>query len=45
MVDKYKKTLILVTHDRELAKKGDICYSINCGNLEKIDLEKDGAKK
>lgn len=45
MVDKYKKTLILVTHDRELSKNGDVCYSINCGNLEKIVQEKNGAQK
>lgn len=45
MVDKYKKTLILVTHDKELSKKGDVCYSINCGNLEKVNLEKNGAHK
>ncbi len=45
MVDKYKKTLILVTHDKELSKNGDVCYSINCGNLEKIVQEKNGAQK
>lgn len=34
MAEKYKKTLILVTHDKNLAKNGDVCYSINCGNLK-----------
>ena len=34
MVDKYKKTLILVTHDYKLAAKGDICYRIAGGKLE-----------
>ncbi|MBR4630755.1 MAG: ABC transporter ATP-binding protein [Treponema sp.] len=35
MVDKYKKTLILVTHDMNLAEKGDFCYSIKDGKLVK----------
>ena len=34
MVDKYKKTLLLVTHDVHLARKGDLCYSIKNGKLE-----------
>ncbi|MBR1722562.1 MAG: ATP-binding cassette domain-containing protein, partial [Treponema sp.] len=34
MVDKYKKTLLLVTHDVHLAAKGDLCYSIKNGKLE-----------
>lgn len=34
VVDKYKKTLLLVTHDMNLAKKGDLCYSIKNGRLE-----------
>ena len=34
VVDKYKKTLLLVTHDMNLAKKGDCCYSIKNGALE-----------
>ncbi len=34
MADKYNKTLILVTHDMALAKKGDICYAIAGGQLE-----------
>lgn len=33
MVDKYKKTLILVTHDMTLASKGDRIYSIKDGTL------------
>ena len=35
MVDKYKKTLLLVTHDMNLSKKGDIVYSIKNGRLER----------
>ncbi|MCR5605532.1 MAG: ABC transporter ATP-binding protein [Treponema sp.] len=38
MADLYKKTLILVTHDMELAKKGDSIYSIKDGHLELSDL-------
>ena len=38
MTEKYKTTLILVTHDYKLAGKGDICYKINSGKLEKTDL-------
>ena len=34
MADKYKKTLILVTHDMKLAKKGDKKYSIVEGKLK-----------
>ena len=34
MVDKYKKTLVLVTHDMNLAKKGDNIYTIKDGRLE-----------
>ena len=33
MVDKYKKTLILVTHDMTLSSKGDRIYSIKYGTL------------
>ena len=33
MVDKYNKTLLLVTHDMELASKGDVIYSIKEGCL------------
>ena len=38
MVEKYQKTLLLVTHDIHLAKKGDICYSIKGGRLEEVDF-------
>ena len=34
MVDKYKKTLLLVTHDMKLAEKGDVCYKIVDGKLQ-----------
>lgn len=34
MVDKYKKTLLLVTHDKALAEKADISYRIIEGNLQ-----------
>ena len=34
MAEKYKKTLILVTHDLSLAQKGDVRYSIKSGKLE-----------
>ena len=34
MVDKYKKTLLLVTHDKSLAEKADISYRIVEGNLQ-----------
>jgi lipoprotein-releasing system ATP-binding protein len=37
LVDRYHKTLILVTHDRNLAAKGEICYTICDGHLEKLD--------
>lgn len=33
MSDLYKKTLILVTHDRTLASKGDYCWTIKEGKL------------
>ena len=33
MVEKHKKTLILVTHDSKIAQKGDVCYSIKNGKL------------
>lgn len=36
MADKYKKTLILVTHDLSIAAKGSERYSINGGKLEMI---------
>ena len=34
MVEKYKKTLLLVTHDVNLAKKADITYRIVEGRLQ-----------
>ncbi|MBQ0052237.1 MAG: ABC transporter ATP-binding protein [Treponema sp.] len=36
MVDKYQKTLVLVTHDMKLASKADICYSIKDGSLVQV---------
>ena len=33
IVDKYNKTLVLVTHDLSLKEKGDICYSIKEGKI------------
>lgn len=33
LVDRYKKTLILVTHDMKLAQKGDSIYTIRNGSL------------
>ena len=36
MVEKYKKTLVLVTHDKEIATKGDYCYKIVKGKLETV---------
>ena len=36
MVDRYKKTLLLVTHDRELARHGDVQYTITEGSLVEV---------
>ena len=36
MADKYKKTLILVTHDIKLAEKGSVRYTIKNGQIEKV---------
>ena len=36
MVEKYNKTLILVTHDKEISKMGDFTYKITNGILEQI---------
>ncbi|MCR4743264.1 MAG: ABC transporter ATP-binding protein [Treponema sp.] len=42
MVEKYKKTLFMVTHDLHLAAKGDICYKIKDAQLEEVDMKKQG---
>ena len=36
MVEKYNKTLIMVTHDMEISKKGDNVYKIIDGVLQKL---------
>ena len=36
IVEKQKKTLLLVTHDLKIAKKGDVCYSIQNGKLMEV---------
>lgn len=36
MVEQYNKTLVLVTHDMNLAKKGDYIYSIKDAKLERL---------
>lgn len=41
MVDKYKKTLLLVTHDLSLARNGGKCFKIVKGTLEQTDLGKE----
>jgi lipoprotein-releasing system ATP-binding protein len=33
--EKYQKTMLLVTHDRELSSLGDLCYKIAGGKLER----------
>ena len=38
MVEKYNKTLLMVTHDLSLAKRGGNCFKIVKGALEKTDL-------
>ena len=38
MVDKYKKTLLLVTHDRDLASGGDKIYTITAGQLTSVEM-------
>lgn len=35
--DNYKKTLVLVTHDINLASKGDVIYSISEGRLVRVE--------
>ena len=37
IADKYRKTLIMVTHDQNLAAKGSVRYSISDGKLEAAD--------
>ncbi|MCR5723864.1 MAG: ABC transporter ATP-binding protein [Treponema sp.] len=39
MADKYQKTLVLVTHDMQLARKGSACYAIQDGALVQRPLE------
>lgn len=41
MVEKYNKTLLLVTHDLKLAEKGDICYKIIDGKLQSVEVRSD----
>ncbi len=33
VTEQYRKTLLLVTHDRELSSRGDICYHLEKGRL------------
>lgn len=37
MVEKYNKTLLLVTHDMKIAEKGDFIYHIKDGKLELVN--------
>lgn len=37
MVENHKKTLLLVTHDLEIAKAGDECFKIEKGKLKKYE--------
>lgn len=39
MVDKYHKTLLLVTHDMNLARNADICYTIQEGKLVETEIK------
>ena len=39
MVEKYNKTLLLVTHDLSLAQKGGNCFKIVKGKLEKTQIK------
>ena len=43
MVEKYNKTLLLVTHDLSLAKKGGKIFKIVRGRLEPADLKGNGS--
>ncbi len=42
MVEKYNKTLLLVTHDLSLAQKGGNCFKIVKGKLEKTQIKGNG---
>lgn len=42
IVDRYKKTLVLVTHDVRLASLGDVRYTIKGGALESLSTVKGG---
>lgn len=42
MVEKYNKTLLLVTHDLSLAQKGGNCFKIVEGKLEKTQIKGSG---
>ncbi len=42
MVEKYNKTLLLVTHDLTLAQKGGNCFKIVKGKLEKTQIKGSG---
>ncbi len=37
VAEKYDKTLVLVTHDMKLARRGDLCYTIRGGCLEQAE--------
>lgn len=39
MVDKYQKTLLLVTHDINLAREADICYMIQDGKFVRTEIK------
>ena len=43
MVEKYNKTLLMVTHDLTLAKNGGKCFRIVKGSLQQTDLKGEGA--
>ncbi|MEE0999172.1 MAG: lipoprotein-releasing system ATP-binding protein LolD, partial [Treponemataceae bacterium] len=36
IVEKYNKTLVLVTHDTSLTSRGDFCYTIKDGKMTEI---------
>ena len=36
VVNKHKKTLILVTHDIDIAKSAEVWFSLEAGKLKKI---------